>query len=85
MSPQLRRLLESTGQQLPNSLPSLELNPDHALVERMSSESDDERFADLAELLYGEAVLADGRELADPGEFVKRLNNVLLNVGVASD
>ena len=78
LSPQMRRLLESTGQELPTSSPSLELNPDHELVTRLGNLKEDEQFADLVHLLYGQATLADGRELTDPGNFVNRLNRVLL-------
>ena len=63
------------------SRPILELNGTHPLVERLKAAEDDS-FADLAELLFGQAVLAEGGQLEDPAGFVKRLNTqVLENLG----
>jgi molecular chaperone HtpG len=75
---QMRRLLEATGQKLPNTRPSLEINAGHPLLVRLKGMADGEQFQDLANLLFDEATLAEGGQLADPAAFVKRLNRLLL-------
>ena len=80
MGEQMRRLLEASGQAVPDSKPALEINADHPLVGRLAAESDDSRFGDLADLLLDQARLADGRTLEDPGAFVQRLNRLLLDM-----
>ncbi len=75
---QMRRILEATGQPVPDTLPILEINPSHALVRRLEGLDDETRFTDLAHLLLDQARLAEGRQLKDPGAFVQRLNRLLL-------
>ena len=74
---QMRELLKAAGHETPASLPALELNPAHPLVRRMDAENDEQRFERLALLVFEQAVLAEGRTLADPAAFVKRLNELL--------
>jgi molecular chaperone HtpG len=78
LSRRLEEILRKAGEAVPGSLPVLELNPDHALVQRLRDTADEAAFADLAELLLGQAVLAEGGQLADPAGFVQRLNRLLL-------
>ncbi len=78
MSPHLQRLLKSAGQDAPNVLPILEINPDHALVKRIQDAKDDQ-FSDWSEVLLDQALLADGAQLPDPVGFVRRLNGLLLS------
>ncbi|TSA22341.1 MAG: molecular chaperone HtpG [Betaproteobacteria bacterium] len=73
MGEHLKRMLKSMGQDAPESLPVLEINPGHAIIQRMKSESG-VRFDDLAAVLLDQAVLLDGGELADPAAFVRRVN-----------
>jgi molecular chaperone HtpG len=75
---QMRRILEAAGQKLPAARPTLEINPAHPLVKRLEALPDGEQFGDLATLLHDQATLAEGGQLADPAEFVKRLNRLLL-------
>ncbi|QOJ33159.1 MAG: molecular chaperone HtpG [Gammaproteobacteria bacterium] len=77
MSPQMRRILEASGQSVPQSRPVLEVNPGHPLVLRLAAEQDAGRFADIARVLLDQATLAEGRALADPGDFLRRLNRLL--------
>jgi len=77
MSANLERLLKAAGQQAPNTRPTLEINPQHALLVRLKSESDDARFSDWAHLLFEQALLAEGGQLEDPASFVRRLNGLL--------
>jgi molecular chaperone HtpG len=81
---QMRELLQAAGHAPPPSIPSLELNPEHALVRRLERESDDGRFERLSLLLFEQAVLAEGRQLEDPAAFVKRLNELLTELGPIS-
>jgi molecular chaperone HtpG len=80
MGEQMRRLLEASGQQVPDSKPVFEVNAEHPLIRRLAEEQDTERFADLADLLLDQAQLADGRSLEDPGAFAQRLNRLLLEL-----
>jgi molecular chaperone HtpG len=81
LTPQLRRMLEASGQQLPESKPALEINIEHALVEKLSSETDDERFGQLSNVLLDHALLAEGTQLDNPGDYVQRMNKLLLDMG----
>ncbi len=77
-----RQILEAAGQKLPDTKPSMEINLEHALIRRMEQESDEERFAALASVLYGQAALADGIQLRDPSDFVAHLNQLLAQLPV---
>jgi len=77
ISEHLKRMLKSMGQNAPESKPILEINTGHTLLQRMEGEQG-ERFNDLARLVFDQAVLLDGGELADPAAFVKRMNSLLL-------
>ena len=77
LSPHLQRMLKAAGQAAPNVLPVLEINPEHALVKRMQSVTDDS-FGEWANLLFEQAMLADGAQLPDPTAFVRRVNQLLL-------
>ncbi|QGT79113.1 molecular chaperone HtpG [Guyparkeria halophila] len=73
----LQRILEQAGQSMPETKPILEINPDHRLLQQAEGESDEARFADIAHVLYGQAMLAEGGKLADSADFVSRLNRLL--------
>lgn len=75
----LERLLKATGQELPGSRPVLELNPTHPLVKRLDGETG-ERFGEWAEILFDQALLAEGSQLENPAAFVGRLNRMLLEL-----
>ena len=76
MSGHLARLLKQAGQAAPASQPILEVNPSHALVKKL--ESDEAHFADLAHLLFDQAVLAEGGALENPAEHVQRVTRLLV-------
>lgn len=76
LSGNLVRMLKAAGQAAPESKPTLEINPDHPLVQRLKYE--EARFDDWSHILYDQALLAEGGALADPASFVKRLNDMLL-------
>lgn len=79
MSSHMQRILRQAGQAV-NDKPTLELNPHHLLVMRLKDEHDVKRFHDLSEILLDQAILSEGGQLDDPGTFVKRFNELLLNV-----
>jgi molecular chaperone HtpG len=79
MSGHLARLLKSAGQKPPESKPILELNPKHALVQRLKYE--EAKLADWSLLLLEQAQLAEGAQLDDPAAFVRRVNQLLLDAG----
>ncbi len=78
MAPHLARLLREAGQAMPESKPTLEINPQHALLKRVEAEADEAKAGDLATLLLEQAEIAAGAQLADPAAFVQRMNRVLL-------
>ena len=80
MGLQMRRIMEASGQKVPESKPIFEINPDHALLQRLEKEEDDTRFSDLVTILFGQATLAEGRGLDDPAQFSNRLNKLLLEL-----
>jgi len=78
MAPHLARLLREAGQDMPDSKPTLEINPAHALVKRVETETDKGKARDLATLLLEQAEISAGAQLPDPAAFVQRMNRVLL-------
>ncbi|OQX46052.1 MAG: molecular chaperone HtpG, partial [Candidatus Sedimenticola endophacoides] len=80
MSANLQRVLRQMGQEAPSVQPIFEINPGHPLVERMDQEPDEDRFADLARILFDQAKLAEGGQLEDPAGFVHRLNKLMLSL-----
>ncbi len=80
LNPQIRRMLEASGQELPDSKPILEINVGHPLVNRLSNEDDDERFGELSNIVLDHALLAEGAQLANPAEYVRRMNKFLLDM-----
>ncbi|WP_150306290.1 molecular chaperone HtpG [Pseudomonas saliphila] len=80
MGMQMRKILEATGQQAPESKPILEINTAHPLLEKLDSEQDEARFGDLTHILFDQAALAAGESLQDPGTYVRRLNALLVEL-----
>jgi molecular chaperone HtpG len=78
MGTNLARILQAAGQKVPPSKPILEINPAHPIVKRLQPA--DERFADWAHLLFDQALLAEGGQLEDPAEYVKRSNELMLSL-----
>jgi molecular chaperone HtpG len=77
---QMRRILEAAGQKVPATRPVLEINVTHPLLQRIESTPESAAFDDLAILLFEQATLADGGQLAEPAAFVQRLNRLLLTM-----
>ena len=72
---QLGYICQQAGQKAPESKPTLEINPEHALVKRLDNSA---HFDDLAQVLFDQAVLAEGGHLEDPAAYVKRVNALLV-------
>jgi molecular chaperone HtpG len=77
MAPHLARLLREAGHDMPESKPTLEINPAHPLVRRVEGEGDEGRARDLAMLLLEQAQITAGAQLSDPAQFVQRMNRLL--------
>ena len=75
MSGHLARLMKQAGQVAPTSLPTLEINTEHALVRKLEAS---EHIDDLAQVLFDQAMLAEGGHLEDPAAYVKRVNALLM-------
>jgi molecular chaperone HtpG len=78
MGANLQRILKAVGQNVPTAKPILEVNPEHPLLTRLKGE--EKRFDDWSRLLFDQAQLAEGATLEDPAGFVKRLNELMLEL-----
>jgi molecular chaperone HtpG len=74
ISGHLARLLKQSGQSAPKTNPVLEVNAEHALVKRLESSP---QFDELANILFDQAVLAEGGQLEDPAAYVRRVTALL--------
>ncbi|MFD3549338.1 molecular chaperone HtpG [Streptomyces sp. NPDC058655] len=81
VTPTLEKMYRAMGQQLPTVKRTLELNPAHPLVTALrtahDANADDPALAEIAELLYGSALLAEGGDLPDPARFTRLLTDRL--------
>ncbi|WP_062310203.1 molecular chaperone HtpG [Polynucleobacter sinensis] len=77
LSGNLLRMLKAAGQQAPDMKPILEINPEHPLLVKLKS--DDKQFDEWTQVLFDQAMLAEGGQLNDPAAYVKRINQLLLN------
>ena len=78
MSGNLARILKAAGQKVPESAPILEINPTHPIVQRLKYE--ERHFDDWAAVLFDQALLAEGGQLEDPASFVRRMNQLMLEL-----
>ena len=74
-STQLARLLKQAGQKAPEVKPILEINAEHALVKKLEGTP---AFDDLANILFDQALLAEGGLPEDPASYVRRVNALLV-------
>jgi molecular chaperone HtpG len=80
MSQNLARVLKQLGQDAPMPTPVIEINLEHPLLQRMDNEADEDKFGELAKLVFDQALLAEGGQLEDPAGFVHRLNRLMLDL-----
>jgi len=77
MGAQMRRILAASGQAVPDAKPAIEINVGHPLIKRLDATTAEDEFSELALLVYDQAKLAESGAVANPGEFVRRLNKLL--------
>ncbi|MEE8388356.1 MAG: molecular chaperone HtpG [Acidiferrobacterales bacterium] len=80
MGGNMERILKEAGQHMPETRKILEINPEHPLVLRLKEEPGDDRFSDWSHILFDQALLAEGGQLQDPANFVRRLNSLLMEL-----
>jgi len=80
MAMHMQRLLKEAGHAMPGSKPILEINTDHPIVKRLDQEKSDDKFKDWSDILFDQAVLAEGGQLEDPAGFVHKLNEMLVTI-----
>ncbi len=79
LSPQMIQMLKQMGQDVPESKPTLEVNPDHPLIKKLeTSDQSADDFDNLAQVIFDQALLADGGQLEDPAAYLKRVNELLM-------
>ena len=79
MNVALQNMLKQAGHSVPSLQPTLEINPNHPIIQKLKDEKDDARFTDWSSLLLDQAMLSEGGQLEDPASFVTRLNNMFLH------
>lgn len=75
LTPQMAQILKAMGQSVPEIKPVLEINPNHPLIDKLQNSHD---FDDLAQVIFDQALLADGGQLDDPAGYLKRVNKLLM-------
>lgn len=80
MGRHLEQILKASGQAIPGSKPILEINPDHPIVKKIDSETDEEKFGDWSHILFDQALLSEGGQLDDPASFVHKLNSMIVTL-----
>ncbi len=78
MGLEMKRILQSAGQEGPETKPVFEINPEHTLIKRLHDIADDSKFSEWVCMLFEQAVLAEGGQLDNPADFVARVNKLLL-------
>lgn len=77
MGLQMQQIMRAAGQEVPQSKPILEINPEHPLVARLKDMGDQAQFENWSHILFDQALLAEGGQLEDPAAYVKRINQML--------
>lgn len=80
MAANLQRMLKAAGQAVPTTLPIMELNPTHPLIMRLNNVTDETKLADWGNVLFDQALIAEGGQLDDPASYVNRLNAMLVEL-----
>ena len=80
MAMHMQRILKEAGHAMPSSKPVLEINPDHPIVKKLDVEKSKKKFDDWSDILFDQAILAEGGQLDDPASFVSKLNKMLVSI-----
>ncbi len=77
ISGNLERILKAAGQNTPDVKPTLEINPQHKLIQKLEKIEENQEFNDYAAVIFDQAILAEGGQLDDPVAFVSKINEFL--------
>jgi len=77
MSIHLQNMLKQAGQAVPNTKPTLEINPNHTLIRKLDASVDENMIKDLSLVIFDQATLTEGLKLDDPAAFVQRINSLI--------
>ena len=77
LSASMERMLRAMNQDVPHEKRTLEINAAHPLVAKMKGLSGDE-LKDAVELLYDQALIAEGSAIPDPARFTKLLTQLMM-------
>ena len=80
MGRHLEQILKASGQNIPGSKPILEINPEHPIIKKIDGEKDNDLFTDWSHILFDQALLSEGGQLADPVNFVNKLNSMIVSM-----
>jgi molecular chaperone HtpG len=80
MAMHMQRIMKEAGHAMPSSKPVLEINPDHPIVKKLDLEKSKKKFDDWSDILFDQAILAEGGQLEDPASFVSKLNKMLVSI-----
>jgi len=80
MSSQMMKLMQSVGQEVPDTLPIFEINGEHQLIKHIADEQDDDKFKEWSDVLFEQAMLAERGSLKDASGFVARINSLMLSL-----
>lgn len=80
MGRQMEQILKASGQEIPETKPILEINPDHPIVKKIDNEANEDLFADWSQILFDQALLSEGSQLEDPATFVSKLNSLIVTL-----
>lgn len=85
MTPQMEKLMKAMNQEMPAEKRILEINPDHKLLKIMNDlydrDKEDPKIAEYSELLFNQALLAEGSQIKDPVKFAKQVSELMVFQG----
>ena len=73
---QMAQMMRAMGQEMPESAPILEINPDHEIVTKLNGLADDKMVEDVSWVLLDQAKLSEGMEITDAVAFAQRLSRI---------
>ncbi len=85
MAVSLQKMLKQAGHDVPEIHPVLEINPQHPIIRSLNAGGEAERLGEWSQVLFDQAMLAEGGQLEDPAGFVARMNALYLaHMGTAA-
>jgi molecular chaperone HtpG len=80
MSTQMVKLMQAAGQPVPEVTYHFEVNPEHALIKTLANIQDEDRFAQLTDILFDQASLTEQGSMKDPASYVNKVNQLLVSL-----